>query len=126
MTRDESQIRALVESWAKAVRAKDLAGSTAHHTSDIVMFDVPMPLQSKGLEAYRKSWELFFGHSPGGAGSFDVTELQIAAGDAVAFAHAILRVGESSARLTIGLRKEDGRWLIAHEHHSYPIDIASE
>jgi ketosteroid isomerase-like protein len=22
-------------------------------------------------------------------------------------------------RLTVGLRKEGGRWLIAHEHHSY-------
>jgi ketosteroid isomerase-like protein len=39
----------------------------------------------------------------------------------VAFAHAILKVGDSSARLTIGLRNEDGQWLIAHEHHSYPI-----
>jgi ketosteroid isomerase-like protein len=23
-------------------------------------------------------------------------------------------------RLTIGLRKEDGRWVVAHEHHSFP------
>jgi ketosteroid isomerase-like protein len=23
-------------------------------------------------------------------------------------------------RLTIGLRKEDGQWVVAHEHHSFP------
>jgi uncharacterized protein (TIGR02246 family) len=118
---DEAQIRALVESWAEAVRAKDMDGALFHHASDILMFDVPMPLQSKGLEEYRKTWELFFDHTPGGSGSFDVTELQITAGQGVAFAHAILKVGESSARLTIGLRNEDGQWLIAHEHHSYPV-----
>jgi ketosteroid isomerase-like protein len=32
----------------------------AHHTDDIVMFDVPMPLESGGVEEYRKTWELFF------------------------------------------------------------------
>ena len=28
---------------------------------------------------------------------------------------------ENRLRLTIGLRKEDGRWVVAHEHHSYPL-----
>jgi ketosteroid isomerase-like protein len=23
-------------------------------------------------------------------------------------------------RLTLGLRKQDGRWLVTHEHHSFP------
>ena len=23
-------------------------------------------------------------------------------------------------RLTVGLRKEAGRWVVAHEHHSFP------
>ena len=62
---------------------------------------------------------------PGGPGSFGVTELQITASETVAYAHAILRIFDSSARLTIGLRKEGGQWLIAHEHHSYPIELAS-
>jgi uncharacterized protein (TIGR02246 family) len=120
---DEKQIRTLLETWAKAVRAKDMDGALAHHTDDIVMFDVPM--QAKGTEEYKKTWELFFANSPGGPGAFDITELQITAGETVAFAHAILRIFNSSARLTIGLRKEGGQWLIAHEHHSYPIELAS-
>src|SRR5262245_59544990 len=119
---DEAQIRTLLETWAKAVRAKDMAGALAHHTSDIVMFDVPMPVQSNGLEEYRQTWELFFANSPGGPGSFDLAELRISAGETVAYAHAILKVLDSTARLSIGLRKENSRWLIAHEHHSYPSE----
>jgi uncharacterized protein (TIGR02246 family) len=119
---DEAQIRTLVNNWAKAVRAKDMDGALARHTDDIVMFDVPMPLQSRGMKAYRKTWELFFAHIQGGPKSFTVTELQITAGDSVAFCHAILGIFDSKGRLTIGLRKENGQWLIAHEHHSYPME----
>lgn len=122
---DESQIRRLVEDWAEAVRAHDMSGTLAHHADDIVMFDVPMPLQSRGIVEYEKTWELFFANSPGGPGSFDVTDLQINASETVAYCHAILRVLDSSARLTIGLRKENGQWLIAHEHHSYPLELGS-
>jgi uncharacterized protein (TIGR02246 family) len=123
---DETAIRTLVENWAKAVRAKDMDGALAHHTDDVVMFDVPMPLQARGIEAYKKTWELFFATNPGGAGAFDVTELEVTASETVAYAHAILRIFDFRARLTIGMRKEDGRWLVAHEHHSYPVELASD
>jgi len=124
MTRnDEAQIRALVDEWAQAARAKDMSGVLANHTEDIVMFDVPMPVQSRGMDEYRKTWELFFANSPGGPGAFDVTELQITAGDQVAYCHAILEVMGTTGRLTVGLRKEDGRWRVAHEHHSYPLEL---
>ena len=51
---DEADVRTLVEDWAKAVRAQDMDIVLAHHSDDIVMFDVPMPLQGKGMEEYRK------------------------------------------------------------------------
>ena len=38
---NETQIRALVEKWASAVRAKDIDGVPVNHTDDIVMFDSP-------------------------------------------------------------------------------------
>jgi uncharacterized protein (TIGR02246 family) len=123
---DEAEIRTLVEAWAKAVRAKDIDGAIANHTDDVVMFDVPMPLQWRGIEDYKKTWGLFFAHNSGGPGSFDVTELRIAAGETVAFCHAILMIFDSDARLTMGLRKIKGRWLIAHEHHSYPMELGSD
>ena len=127
MTQDSNhaQIRALVENWATAVRAKDMQGALAHHADDIVMFDVPMPLQARGMDEYKKTWELFFLENPGGPGSFDVTELHVTAGEQVAFCHALVKVFRSTVRLTVGLRKEKNEWLIAHEHHSYPLELSS-
>ena len=29
---------------------------------------------------------------------------------------------ERRLRLTLGLRTQDGRWVVAHEHHSFPLD----
>ena len=124
----EAEISALIEAWAAAVRRHDLPAILAHHADDIVMFDVPPPLQSRGMAAYKKTWDLFFAyHQPGQA--FDVEELQIYAGDAVGFAAAIMRCGPGAAsgqagdfafRLTIGLCKAGGSWRIQHEHHSVP------
>ncbi len=120
---DDILIRALVDDWSKAVRAKDMDAVLARHADDIVMFDVPEPLQSRGMAEYRRTWELFFDNSPGGPGSFDVTELHIAASETVAYCHALVKIFDSTVRLTMGLRKVDGQWLIAHEHHSYPIEL---
>jgi ketosteroid isomerase-like protein len=122
----ETQIKALIEAWADAVRRHDFSGILAHHDQDIVMFDVPPPLQSRGLDEYRKTWDLFFKyHEP--LQAFDIEELTIAAGEDVAFAVAIMRCGSTFSgppeflfRLTIGLRKVGGNWRIAHEHHSVP------
>ena len=120
---DETEIRTTLEAWAQAVRNSDMAGILANHTDDMVMFDVPVPLQSRGMDEYRQTWELFFQYSTGGPGSFDIVELEVTAGATVAFAHGILGIGASRLRLTVGLRKQDGRWLIAHEHHSYAQQI---
>jgi ketosteroid isomerase-like protein len=124
-TSDEGKIRHLVERWAEAVRARDMDGAVAHHTNDIVMFDVPMPLMVKGIDDYRKTWELFFENMFAGPRSFELTDLQIMAGESVAFAYSLLHIGGSQepvGRLTLGFRKVSGEWLIAHEHHSYPVE----
>jgi len=123
----KDQIKALIEAWADAVRRHDLPAILAHHDRDIVMFDVPPPLQSRGMDEYKKTWDLFFKfHDPGQA--FDIEDLEITAGDDVAFAVAIMRCSGSSTpkgfpfRLTVGLRKIDDAWRITHEHHSVPAD----
>ena len=46
---DEAEIRDLVESWARAVRTKNLDGIMANHSPEILMFDVPPLVQSKEL-----------------------------------------------------------------------------
>jgi uncharacterized protein (TIGR02246 family) len=127
-TTDEAAIRELVDNWAKAVRAKDLERIVANHSPDIVMFDVPPPLVSKGLDAYRKTWDLFFSWADDPV-IFDFDELNVTAGNDVAYVTALMRCAgtETSGerirlefRLTVGLRKIDDKWIVMHEHHSIP------
>jgi ketosteroid isomerase-like protein len=51
---DHSRIHQLLEAWTRAVREKDMAGVLAQHTDDIVMFDVPLPMQARGLDEYNQ------------------------------------------------------------------------
>jgi ketosteroid isomerase-like protein len=69
-----------------------------------------------------------------GGGSSGRTRVKVTAGADVAFAHALLRCGtdeelkkdpDNRLRLTIGLRKEGGRWAVSHEHHSFPDKVRS-
>src|SRR5437762_10246840 len=91
----ENQIKVVIDAWADAVRRHDLPGILAHHEQDIVMFDVPPPLQSRGMDEYKKTWDLFFQyHTPSQA--FDIEELAITAGADVAFAVAIMRCGSAT------------------------------
>jgi uncharacterized protein (TIGR02246 family) len=127
---DDDLIRELIERWARAVHAGDLDGVLADHAADIVMFDVPPPDDGvRGIDAYRDCWPPFFEWQRQGA-VFDLVELHVAAGADVAYAHALLRCGtpeelakepDRRLRLTLGLRREAGRWVVAHEHHSFPL-----
>jgi uncharacterized protein (TIGR02246 family) len=127
-SQDDAAIRNVIESWTAAVRRRDLEAILQNRSADIVMFDVPPPFQSRGIEAYKKTWDLFFSWSSDPI-SFDITSLSITAGSDVAFVVATMRCagpgpsGEHEAldfRLTVGLRKIDGQWTITHEHHSVP------
>ena len=129
MNSDEAQVHTLIERWAAAVHAGDLDAVLADHASDIVMFDVPPPKDGvRGIDAYRATWPPFFDWQRQGA-VFEIVSLDVTAGDDVAFAHALLRCGtpeeleqdpDNRLRLSVGLRREGGRWVVAHEHHSFP------
>jgi ketosteroid isomerase-like protein len=128
MTDTETEIRELIERWAAAVHAGDLATVLDRHGDDIVMFDVPPPYRGvRGLAAYRDTWPPFFDYQASGA-LFEIVELAVQAGADVAFAYALLKcgrpdeIGEQRLRLTVGLRREDGRWVVVHEHHSFSDD----
>jgi uncharacterized protein (TIGR02246 family) len=135
MTDDETRITELVHAWATAVHAGDMEGVLAHHAQDVVMFDVPPPEDGvRGIDAYRATWPPFFDWQAQGA-RFELVELAVTAGEDVAFAHALLRCGmpkeldarpDRRLRLTLGLRREDGDWVVAHEHHSFTDDTTGE
>ena len=121
-------IRALIQRWAEAVRREDLTAIRAGHDPDILMFDVPPPFSSRGLDAYMATWRLFFS-SVEKPVSFSFEDVEVTAGSEVAFATAkgkcvnIDRAGRREPlgfRLTMGLKKIDGNWRVMHEHHSLP------
>lgn len=132
-SQNELAVRSVIERWSQAVREHDRAGILADHDPDVLMFDVPPPLRSKGINEYSSTWDLFFRwHRPGDA--FDVREIEITAGQDVAFGAALMHCSGTDAegehreldfRLTIGLRKIDGRWQIVHEHHSVPVGVGA-
>ena len=126
---NELQIKTLIEGWAKAVRDKDMDAILAHHSDNIVMYDVPMPFQSTGIDAYCKTWELFYKCTKPDV--FDIQELNIVADENVAFCFATMKCADKSNsdefvelpfRLTVGLKKINDQWTIIHEHHSVPSE----
>jgi uncharacterized protein (TIGR02246 family) len=127
---DDDEIRDLIVGWVNGVRDRDLAAVLARHDPDVVMFDVPPPYRGiRGIDQYRESWAPFFEWLNQGA-AFELVELDVVAGAYVAFAYALLRCGtpadfdanpDNRLRVTIGLRKRDDRWVVTHEHHSFPM-----
>jgi uncharacterized protein (TIGR02246 family) len=124
---EEAQIRQLVENWAKAVRNRDMNAILAFHSENFVMYDVPEPFQSVGLNTYRETWEMFFKYTKEGV--FDIQELNIIADEKIAFAFGRMQCSDKSNneefapldfRLTIGFQKIKGQWMVLHEHHSIP------
>jgi ketosteroid isomerase-like protein len=124
---NETLVRDLIENWAMAVRQKNVDGILAFHSEDFIMYDVPEPFQSVGLEAYRKTWDMFFKYTKPGV--FDIHELHVIAADDVAFAFGRMQCSDKTDRedyfpldfrITIGLKKIKDNWMILHEHHSIP------
>jgi uncharacterized protein (TIGR02246 family) len=131
-TDETVRIRALIEDWAEAVRASDLERIMAAYTPDILSFDAVAQLQFKGAEAYRRHWQACLGLCSGMI--FEVHDLEIEAGDGVAFGHYLVRCGGTGPdgeeqvgwmRVTVCCRRSLGRWRVAHEHFSVPFDMAS-
>ena len=128
-TADEKEILALIERWSKAVREEDRTAIRQDHDANILMFDVPPPASSRGIQDCMDTWETFFDSAEKPV-VFHFTNVEINAGSDVAFLTAVGHCVTTDKdgqrepldfRLTMGLRKsEDGRWIITHEHHSLP------
>ena len=130
MSTHEAYIQELMHQWARAVQAKDIQAVLAHHSDDILMFDVVFPLQSKGIQLYRDSWvnDVFPWFRDDG--KFELTELEVTAGDTVAFCTGIINCSGTEngkkvsyrLRLTTGLKNIDGQWTVMHQHFSEPVE----
>jgi uncharacterized protein (TIGR02246 family) len=126
---DEAQIRARLDEWVRAFRAKDVDAILAGYAPDALVFDAIGKLQFKGVEDYRKHWDECLPYCQ--EMRFEMHDLEIAAEGGLAFCHYLARCGGTShdgqeqsgwLRVTVCLRKTNGTWLIVHEHFSSPFD----
>lgn len=126
---NDEEVRAILETWAERTRKGQLDHVLENHASDVLIYDVLAPMKYEGAAAYRASWGDWQPDTQG-EGKFDVEDLQITAGDDVAFAHAFIRCGgtlpngktfEDLVRATFCAKKIDGAWVVTHQHISKPI-----
>jgi ketosteroid isomerase-like protein len=129
-TSNEALIRAQIESWIQAVRSRDAAGMTAGFAQDALLFDVLDPLSYRGLNNVRtraQQWVSSFRDPL----NYEVSDLQISAGEDVAFCHSLNHVRGLTQdgreidmwwRATICFVRDGERWVVKHEHHSVPFN----
>jgi ketosteroid isomerase-like protein len=133
---DQADIRALENKWLAAVRARDLDAVMSVYVPDpkMVVFDVSTPMQYVGWDVYRKDWQAYLAEFEGPIDA-SIADLDITVGGNVAYSYSIQRIAgvdkdgtkiETTVRVTDGYKKINGHWLIAHEHVSVPIDMATK
>ncbi|MBF6427562.1 DUF4440 domain-containing protein [Nocardia cyriacigeorgica] len=128
-----AEIRRRIDTLIEALHAKDLDIIARCYTRDVVSFDVEPPLQHAGIAAKLDNWKRVFAVFD--TVRYEMRELRFTVGDEVAFGHAFARLhgtlthGAATdgmwVRVSYGMRRVDGVWLIAHDQVSVPLDIAS-
>ncbi|WP_020660778.1 YybH family protein [Amycolatopsis benzoatilytica] len=131
--RDEAELRGQIGKVVEALGAKDLEALRRLYTADVLSFDIEPPLQHAGIAAKLGNWARAFRFFE--TVIYEIRDLRFTVGGEVAFGHAFARLrgtlpsGAATdggwVRVTYGMRKIDGRWLIAHDHVSVPLDISS-
>jgi uncharacterized protein (TIGR02246 family) len=129
-TTADAEIRACLEAWTDATRAKDVDRIIAAHAPDTRSFDCHSHFQLEGAAALRRHLDACTACMQGPM-TFEIHGLDIAAQGDLAFAHFLARFGATGLsgrrhdgwlRVTVCLRRIEGRWLIVHDHCSAPFD----
>ena len=128
---EEEAIRQQIAAIVEAIDAKDIEALKQIYAADMVSYDIDPPLQHVGIEAKLKNWANVFTHFE--TVTYEIRDLTVVGGADLAFGHAFARLhgtlqnGTATpgmwVRVTYGLQKIDGAWLITHDHVSVPLDI---
>jgi ketosteroid isomerase-like protein len=127
-----TEVMAVLDRRVEASRARDIDRLMSLYAPGIVYFDIIPPHRFTGTDAVRRNFLRWFAEYRGDIG-LETHELSIAVGDDVAFAHMLhpdsgtRRSGQDVTvwvRASVCLQRIDDRWLITHEHVSFPIDPA--
>lgn len=133
MVAREADIRALLERRSGAIRTKHIDQLLACYAPDVTYFDVGPPLQSTGTSALRERFLRWFS-SYASPIDQDIRDLTVTASGDLAVASMLIRSGgtlaggpaiEFSVRCTSTFQRSGDTWLIAHEHVSVPVDLAT-
>jgi uncharacterized protein (TIGR02246 family) len=133
MTSTESEVRALLDRWSEAIRAKDIERLMALYAPDIVYFDLVPPLHYTGSAALRRNFLRWFDAWQSAIGQ-EIRDLTIVASGDIAVAHLLIRASGTLknrrevgywVRATVCCQRSNDRWLITHEHISLPVDVES-
>ena len=131
----QSAIKALETGLSEAVAAKDLDRVMSYYTvsDDLVVFDATPPLQFTGWQAYKEQWKRGLDGCKDNP-SIEITRLVTYGGAGYAFSHSIQHFTctnpqggkvDLTFRVTDGYANFKGKWLIAHEHVSVPVDLST-
>jgi len=118
---DQAAIRALVDAFVAAIRARDIDGVMHVFAREVVSFDLGPPLRH-GSEDFERRWRALF-EADSGPVDYEVKDLCVTVGADVAFSHSLNRNGQHWVRWTACYRRIDGWWRIVHEHVSVPVDV---
>jgi uncharacterized protein (TIGR02246 family) len=129
----ESEVKALLDRWLEAIRAKDIDRLMPVYAPDAVYFDVVPPLKHEGSDAVRRNFLRWFEgwESPIGQ---EVRDLTIRASADVAVAYLLIRTSGTLkngrevgywVRASVGCQRSNRGWLIANEHVSLPVELPS-
>jgi ketosteroid isomerase-like protein len=132
---DGTEIRALEEGIAASAEKRDLAAIMKNYPrgDTLVVFDVAPPRQYIGYDAFQKDWQRFLDMFADPI-SYRMEDLNVVADGNMAYARMIQHVKAKSRsgkpldlyiRVTDVLRKTDGKWLIIHEHASFPVNMTT-
>ena len=123
---DEAQIRHVIADWASAQCVKDIDRLMSHYAEDVMVFGVRPPYQTEGAAEWRCVWEEALVHFPASF-QIEIRDLSVAVSGDLAFAHWHFHYMDMDRdhpamqnwlRITVGYRKQHGRWRIVHEHYS--------
>lgn len=126
---DEGAIRAVIETRARAIRRKDADAVIACNAPGMLSFGLIAPLRQREPAGMRQALKDWFAAFCGPLGC-EVRKLGISTDTDTASAHFLHHFSGINAggapidlyvRVTMGLRRIGGRWLIIHEHLSDPL-----
>ena len=128
-------VDAFLDSYAAAVWDKDVDGFMRLYADEVVVFDAWDQSEYRGRDAWAPVVGRWFSSLNDEKVEVAFSDVQATNGSDVAFASALVtyagispkgkKLRSVTNRFTVALHRSTGRWEVAHEHSSLPVDGAT-